>query len=313
MDWDTGDRSPSIMSRKRGERRSHAPVMVQEVLTWLQADRWGIFVDGTIGSGGHAKAILDHSAPRGSLVGIDWDPEALERARENLRHCEDRLWLQEGNYKDMGRILQRLGIHQVNGILLDLGASWEQLTCGHRGFSLMAPGPLDMRFNPMTPMTAERIVNHWPQERLQALFRRCGEERWAARVARAIVRSRPLTSTKDLADLVARVVPGRPRRLHPATRVFQALRIEVNSELQNVEQGLREAARCLAPGARLCVISYHSLEDGLTKRVFRELSAPTMGGVFCVLNVKPIMATREEVDKNPSARGAKLRVLQRVG
>lgn len=161
-------------------------------------------------------------------------------------------------------------------------------------------------------MTAEGIVNHWPQGRLQALFRHYGEERWAGRVARAIVRSRPLASTRDLADLVARVVPGGPRRVHPATRVFQALRIEVNGELQNLEQGLREAAECLAPGARLCVISYHSLEDRLTKRVFRELSAPGVERAFRVLSAKPIRATREEVNNNPSARSAKLRVLQRA-
>lgn len=301
------------MSRAGGQRCSHLPVMVQEVLTWLQVEKGGLFVDGTIGSGGHAREILELSAPRGSLVGIDWDPEALDRARENLRDYADRVWLQEGNYKDMGQILQRLGIHEANGILLDLGASREQLTCGERGFSIMVPGPLDMRFNPRTLTTAERIVNHWPQGRLQALFRQFGEERWAGRVARAIVRSRPLTSTKDLADLVARVVPGRTRRVHPATRVFQALRIEVNGELQNVEQGLREAARCLASGARLCVISYHSLEDGLAKRVFRELSAPGPERAFRVLSAKPIRATREEVNRNPSARGAKLRVLQRAG
>jgi len=246
-------------------------------------------------------------------VGIDWDPEALDRARENLRGYGDRLWLLHGNYKDMAAILRPFGIVEVDGILLDLGASLEQLTCGHRGFSLMAPGPLDMRFNPLNPITAERIVNQWPQGKLEALFRCCGEERWAGRIARAIVRSRPLTSTTDLAALVARVVPGRNRRIHPATRVFQALRIEVNGELENVDQGIREAARCLAPGGRLCVISYHSLEDRLAKRVFREMSALTAGHAFQVLTAKPIRPSGDEIEANPSARGAKLRVLQRVG
>jgi len=285
--------------------------MVEEVVEALDAGpRGGVFVDGTVGSGGHARAILERASPAGRLIGIDKDPEALARAKENLACFGDRVLLRRGSYVDLLRILGELGLARVRGVLLDLGASYEQLTSAQRGFSLMGCGPLDMRFDPDSPLTAHQIVNYWSERDLRELFRSKGEEPWAGRIARAIVRNRPLQTTTQLAELVARTVPGRKSRIHPATRVFQALRMEVNQELPNISRGVEEAVECLEPGARLCVITYHSLEDRLIKALMRGKAA--LGDRFRVLTRKPTRPAPQEVARNPSARSAKLRVLERL-
>ena len=292
--------------------RPHRPVLVQEVLAAMAVRPGGLYVDGTIGGGGHARALLAASAPDGRLVGIDWDPAALDRARRNLAGLEDRVFLHQANYGDVEEILGRGRVGRVQGVLLDLGASLEQLTSPERGFSIQADGPLDMRYSPGNPVTAMEIVNHRPQRVLEEIFRRYGEERWAGRIARAIVRSRPLATSQELARLVVAVVPGKRGRIHPATRVFQALRIEVNQELGNLEHGIRGGAACLERAGRLCVISYHSLEDGLVKRLFREMVASTGKGIFRILTPKPIRPGAAEIRENPSARSAKLRILERM-
>jgi len=295
-----------------GSQRSHQPVMVEEVLAGLHVHPDGFYVDGTIGGGGHARAILERSAPSGQVLGIDWDPEGLERARRNLSSFGERILLHEGDYGDIQEILAQRGIKGVQGILLDLGASHEQLTSGERGFSIRAPGPLDMRFSPRSAVTAQEILNHRSERDLQELFLTKGEERWAGRIARAIVRSRPLGDAQHLAQLVARVVPGERGRIHPATRVFQALRMEVNQELCNIERGVEGGAACLEVVGRLCVITYHSLEDRVVKRLFREHPASEGEKAFGILTPKPIRPSADEVRANPSARSAKLRILERV-
>jgi 16S rRNA (cytosine1402-N4)-methyltransferase len=282
---------------------------VQEVLEGLDVHPQGLYVDATIGSGGHTKAILEYAAPNGRVLGIDWDPEALQRAKKNLKSYGDRVLFQEGNYVDIESILGQRGLKKVQGVLLDLGASYEQLTAKDRGFSVRVSGPLDMRYSPRNSLTADHIVNHRSERELKELFQSYGEERWAGRIARALVRCRPFRSTGELAQLVARVVPGRRGRIHPATRVFQALRIEVNRELQNVENGIRGAAACLEKGGRLCVISYHSLEDRVVKRLFKEMASSEGGTGFRVLTRKPIRPSPDEVRDNPRARGAKFRIL----
>ncbi len=301
--------SPSSSGGNPGQ--AHIPVMAEQVIRALNAGpEGGVFLDGTVGSGGHARLILEHSSPEGRLIGIDTDPDALDRARKNLSCFGDRVVLRRGNYADLGRILGEVGFFWVKGVLLDLGASYEQLTSAPRGFSLKGCGPLDMRFDPESPLTAHQIVNFWSEVELRDLFRSKGEEPYAGRIARAIVRARPIQTTQQLAELVARTVPARRTRIHPATRVFQALRMEVNQELSNISRGVEAAAQCLEPGGRLCVITYHSLEDRLVKSLMRGKAASKER--FGLPARKPILPSPEEVAQNPRARSAKLRVLERL-
>ncbi|MEJ5374996.1 MAG: 16S rRNA (cytosine(1402)-N(4))-methyltransferase RsmH [bacterium] len=289
----------------------HVPVMAEEVARALNVGpQGGVFVDGTVGSGGHARIILERSSPSGQLIGIDKDPEALARAKQNLSCFKERVVLQRGNYADVRQILNEAGFLEVKGILLDLGASYEQLTSATRGFSFRGCGPLDMRFDPDDPITAHQIVNFWSENELRDLFRSKAQEPWAGRIARAIVRARPIQTTSQLAELVSRAVPPRSTRIHPATRVFQALRMEVNQELSNIARGLEAATRCLEPGGRLCVITYHSLEDKLVKSMMRDKAS--LQSPFRVITRKPMTPSAEEVKRNPSARSAKLRVLERT-
>lgn len=307
--WKGGDGLPRGGSRQPGP--GHRPVMVEEVV-WALAvgPQGGLYVDGTVGGGGHARAILERSSPNGQLIGIDRDPEALDRARHNLAPFGDRVILRQGNYAELREILAELGVAWVRGVLLDLGASYEQLTSAERGFSFRGCGPLDMRFGPDGELTAQEIVNSWPEPELRDLFRSKGEEPWAARIARAIVRARPIDTTAQLAELVAGAVPARKGRIHPATRVFQALRMEVNQELYHIERGVEAAAQSLEPGGRFCVITYHSLEDRLVKvRMGKKVAHKER---FRLLTSKPIRPTPQEVAGNPSARSAKLRVLERI-
>jgi 16S rRNA (cytosine1402-N4)-methyltransferase len=286
--------------------------MLKDVLDGLAVRPGGFYVDGTIGGGGHTRGILEHSDPDGRVLGIDWDPGSLERARVNLESFGDRLLLQEGNYGDLPEILTGQGLGPVDGILLDLGASYEQLTSSEGGFSIRTSGPLDMRFSPRTRTNAGAVLNHRSEGELREIFRVKGEERWAGRIARAIVRSRPLSTTDELARVVARAVPGRRGRIHPATRVFQALRMEVNQELENIQRGIQRGAGCLTRKGRLCVITYHSLEDRLVKGLFRGKDTLDAAERFRVLTRKPVRPSAEEIRINPSARSAKLRILERM-
>lgn len=296
----------------------HRPVMVEEVLDLLAVRPGGRYLDGTVGEGGHALALLRASAPDGRLLGLDLDPVALERARRRLAPFEGRVRLVRASYARMGEVARAEGFAPVDGVLLDLGLSSLQLEGEERGFSFHQDAPLDMRFDPDQPLTAADLVNRLPERELARLLREYGEEPRARAIARAVVRHRPVRTARQLARIVEGAV-GRRGRLHPATRTFQALRIAVNRELEVLEEGLREAVDLLAPGGRLAVLSYHSLEDRIVKRFLREMARgctcpPDLprcrcgrGPVLRPLTRKPVRPRPEEVRENPRARSARLR------
>jgi 16S rRNA (cytosine1402-N4)-methyltransferase len=283
----------------------HVPVLVAEVLDALRPTPGESFVDGTVGGGGHAEAISDRVGPTGLVIGLDRDDAALERVAQRL--AGRAVKLVNSNYCDLPEVLAQLDIAGVHGVLLDLGLSSDQLADTERGFSFSSTGPLDLRFNTMAGEPATRLIERLSADHLQQLFSRYGEERYSPRIARKIVevrRKHPIRTSADLAELVASVVPRTrdSERIHPATRVFQALRIAVNDELKSLEIGLRRIVDCLLPGGRFAVISFHSLEDRLVKEAFRNdpRLEPTTR--------RPIEASEAELDVNPRARSAKLRV-----
>jgi 16S rRNA (cytosine1402-N4)-methyltransferase len=307
----------------------HVSVMPGEVLELLAPRPGGIYLDGTVGGGGHAGLILEASSPDGRLIGLDQDPGALAAAARVLAPFGARVTLCHGSFATLDRQLADLGIEEVDGILLDLGVSSHQLDTPERGFSFREDGPLDMRMDPAQPVSAIDILARDDAEELKRIFREYGEERWAGRIAREIVRTRnevPLTTTRQLADLVCRVVPGgyQPQRIHPATRIFQALRIAVNSELEALQSGLAAALRSLRPGGRLVVISFHSLEDRLVKQGFREAAStcscpPRLPVCVCnrkaqvkILTTRGIRPAEAETIVNPRARSAVLRAAERL-
>jgi len=302
---------------------SHVPVLVEQVAALLlPADR---VIDGTVGAGGHARALLEAGA--GAVLGLDVDSSALALARETLAPYQGRARLARASYASMAAEAARLGWDSVDAVLLDLGVSSMQLDTPARGFAFSADGPLDMRFDPHSDRpTAAELVNHLDESELAALFRDYGEEPHSRRLARAVVQARPLETTGQLAEVIARAVPRRPGdRLHPATLVFQALRIAVNDELATVRQALPAAVNLLRPGGRLAVISFHSLEDRIVKQFFKEASAdclcpPQVPVCVCghrasvrLLTRKPITADAEEAARNPRSRSAKLRAVERLG
>ncbi|MER3400269.1 MAG: 16S rRNA (cytosine(1402)-N(4))-methyltransferase [Thermoflexus sp.] len=303
----------------------HIPVLLREVLDGLKVQPGGRYIDATVGGGGHAAAILERSAPDGRLLGIDRDPEVLERARERLRPFGERVVLAQGSYAELRRLAVRYDFLEVDGILFDLGLSSWQLSDPHRGFSFQIEGPLDMRYDPGQGIPASEIVNRWPEKELAALIRRYGEERYARRIARAIVRHRPIRTTTELAALIARTVGWGRDDLHPATRTFLALRIAVNDELSALEQALPQAVSLLKPGGRLAVIAFHSLEDRIVKTFFQReardcLCPPQVPVCTCghratlrLITRKPIRPSEEEVRVNPRARSARLRIAERLG
>jgi len=285
----------------------------------------GRYVDGTLGAGGHAAGLLEASAPDGCLLGLDVDPAAIELARKRLEPFAARAFLRQASYTTLPEQLQDLGWRQVDGILLDFGVSSMQLDAAERGFSFQADAPLDMRFDPGQELSAADLVNELPEAELADLIYRYGEERQSRQIARAIVRSRPLETTWQLAGVVAQAA-GRQRsgqRIHPATRTFQALRIQVNRELEAVETVLPLAAAALAPGGRLAVIAFHSLEDRLVKEFIRRESRDclcpprqpvcTCGHRASLVDVthRPLQATAEEIARNPRSRSARLRVAEK--
>lgn len=303
--------------------------MAEEVLHYLEPRRGGIYLDGTLGGGGHARLILEATSPDGILVGLDHDAEALEAAGSSLAEFGDRVMLRQGNFAEMASHLDTLGVAMLDGVVLDLGVSSYQLDSPNRGFSFREEGPLDMRMNPSAGRSAASVIAEADADHLKRIFREYGEERWAGRIAREIVAVReqqPIKTTLQLAELVSRVVPrGKgPQRIHPATRVFQALRIYVNGELDSLQAGLDAARQRLKVGGRLVVISFHSLEDRIVKQAFRALSTgcicpPRLPVCACgqkpvarLLTRKGVMATDAEVEHNPRARSAVLRAMEKL-
>jgi 16S rRNA (cytosine1402-N4)-methyltransferase len=313
------------------ETSVHIPVLYDEILAGLQIRPGGRYIDATLGAGGHAAGILRASAPNGELLGFDADPDAVSFAREALSPFGDRTTLTVANFRELKARSIALGFENVDGILMDLGLSSRQLANAGRGFAFSQDGPLDMRFDPREGQTAADLLNHLPEAELANLLWRYGEERFARRIARAIVGARPLTTSGQLAELVARTAGRRtqrgPRsgeRIHPATRTFQALRIAVNDELGALEQALPQARDLLQPGGRLAVISFHSLEDRLVKVFFRQeardcICPPEAPVCVCqhratlrLVTRKPLQPTTEEIDRNPRSRSAKLRIVERL-
>lgn len=291
----------------------HKPVLLQEVLDLLDVKPDGTYLDATVGSGGHAYEIAKR-LHTGLLIGIDWDSEALECARERLEPFGDKVRLVQANFRDLEAVLDRLAIAQVDGLLFDLGLSSMLVDSPERGFSFRSDGPLDMRMDrEHNSLTAAEIVNSYRREELIRILREYGEERWAPQIVNAIVAARkrePLERTMQLAQLVAGAIPAPARRkmkIHPATRTFQALRIAVNDELENLRAGLEAGLRRLAPGGVVVVISFHSLEDRIVKRFLRAKA--DYGEAEPSKLVRPAIG---EITENPRARSAKLRAAWRA-
>jgi 16S rRNA (cytosine1402-N4)-methyltransferase len=285
----------------------HIPVLQKEVLDFLNPKANENFVDCTIGEGGHAFAILERILPNGKLLGIDWTRELIESLMAKAGSLNKNLILVCDNFANLKNIVKRCGFGQVSGVLFDLGLSSWHLEKSGRGFSFSRDEPLDMRFQ--GGVTAQEIVNWWPQKELERMLKEYGEERFAKRIANEIVRSRekePITSTLQLVSIIERAVPYwyQKRRIHPATKTFQALRIAVNDELNNLGRALPQAIEVLKPGGRLVVISFHSLEDRIVKNFLRENSRK---GLLKVLTKKPVKPSAEEVKVNPRSRSARLR------
>jgi 16S rRNA (cytosine1402-N4)-methyltransferase len=305
----------------------HEPVMLQEVIDWLCINKNGVYVDCTVGGAGHAEAILKET--KGRLVGIDCDEEALQAAEKKLAPFGPRQVLVKANFADLGKVLENLQIKKVDGVLLDLGVSSFQLDKAERGFSFGKLAPLDMRMDQKLKLSAYDIVNSFSQKDLGKIIRDFGEEKMAGRIARAISQKRhlsPIKTTVELAAIVAAAMPAkfRHQKIHPATRTFQAIRIAVNQELDNIKPAISAAVNVLTPGSRIGIISFHSLEDRLVKNEFRSLT----GRCTCprdipvcichreaklkVLTRKALIASPAETENNPRARSAKLRVAERV-
>jgi 16S rRNA (cytosine1402-N4)-methyltransferase len=281
----------------------HVPVMLDEVVQWLEPRAGMVLVDGTLGGGGHTRALAERVGPEGLVIALDRDPAAVEAAKINLAGLPVRPL--HGNYCDLPEVLAEQHVTAIDGVVLDLGLSSDQLADPERGFSFSSDGPLDLRFDPTRGEPASRLVNRLSAQHLADLIYTFGEERYSRRIAAAIVERReqhPIESAADLAQVVRRAVPGPRQRIDPATRTFQALRIAVNDELKSLNIGLRRIPDCLKPGARMVVISFHSLEDRPVKEAFRE--DPRLE----VLTKKPITAGPEELARNSRSRSAKLRV-----
>ena len=306
----------------------HDPVLAEEVTEALlpPLEHGGVLVDATLGRAGHARRLLDSSSAF-ELVGIDRDPDALEAARAGLAEHSSRVRLVRDDFKDLASLLERLGVAEVAGVLLDLGVSSPQLDEAHRGFSYRARGPLDMRMDPTGGATAHDVVNHYTSRDLADVIRRYGEERFARRIATSIERARPIEDTLTLAEVVKEAIPAATRRTggHPAKRTFQAIRIEVNKELDALETVLPGAVEALRPGGRLAVLTYHSGEDRIAKRFIadraRNCTCPPdfpicVCGAEATLRLvtrKPITPGEEELARNPRSSSARLRVAEKLG
>ena len=301
----------------------HQPVLYHEIILALNPISAGRYVDGTLGAGGHARGILNTSSPDGILLGLDLDPVALALAKKNLASFGDRMIIKKASFSTLTDQLGQLGWSEIDGMLLDLGASSMQFDTPDRGFSFQTSGDLDMRFDPTNPLTASILVNESSESELASILSHYGEEPHSRRIARAIVATRPITNTLHLAEVIRSTNPVR-EKIHPATRTFQALRIAVNDELLSLERVLPQAIRSLKIGGRLAVISFHSLEDRIVKKFFRQESKdcicpPRQPVCTCdhqasvrEINHRPYLATKEEIEINPRSRSAKLRVAEKI-
>ena len=292
----------------------HIPVLVEEVMTLLNCQPGCVYVDGTLGGGGHALEILRRTSPDGTLIGVEWDDEAISEACNALREFGERAKIFRENFIHIPSVLKSVKIEQVDGILLDLGLSSLQLAKGERGFSFKEESPLDMRMDQRLAVTAADLVNRLDEKELEDTLTEYGEERWARRIAAAIVQERekgPVQTTQALRRIVHQAVPRRfhSRKIDPATRAFQALRIRVNNELENLK-GISETGwKLLKKGGRICIISFHSLEDRIVKVTFRRLERE---GGLRIITKKPIVPSEEERKRNPRSRSAKLRCAEKV-
>lgn len=304
--WVTHINEPAVSLDPNSPKPVHRSVLLNEVLSWFPPREGAVLVDGTVGAGGHAAALATRVGSTGRVIGLDRDPEMLALAGQATSGLP--VSLVQAPYSDLADILYKLELDAVDGILLDLGLSSDQLAWAERGFSFAADGPLDMRFDPNASLTAAEVVNTWKEEELANLFFEYGEERYSRRVAKRIVEGRrivPITTTGRLAEIVRKSIPGKWGPIDPATRVFQALRIRVNDELDHLESILEQLPELLHPGGRAVIISFHSLEDRRVKVAFRD--DPNLKA----LTRKPVMASAEEMAVNPRARSAKLRVAER--
>ena len=302
---------------------SHTPVLLSETLRSLAVQPGGRYIDCTLGGGGHAAAILEHSSPGGQLLGIDADPKAIEIARERLQHYQNATVLVNDNFANLQSICLKYDFSPVHGILFDLGLSSLQLNGSGRGFSFQHDAPLDMRFDPQQEVTAADIVNTFPEAKLAHLIRTYGEEVYNHRIASRIVVERPITTTLQLARVIEKAV-GRRGKLHPATKTFQALRIAVNQELEHLETALRQAIDLLGCEGRLVVISYHSLEDRIVKQLLQReargcICPPGTPACVCghtpqlrLINRKIVTPSVTEIEINPRSRSARLRAAARI-
>lgn len=289
---------------------SHAPVLVEALLSWLKPKDGGLYVDATLGLGGHTRALLEASAPGGRVIGFEWDEQAAAIAGENLAAFADRVQILSASYTALQEELARLAVGSIDGLVADLGVSSLQLDVRERGFSFQGDAPLDMRMDRRRRPDAAELLADLSEERLADLLYYYGEERQARRIARHLVQARqraPITSTGQLAQLVAGAVPARyhPRRVHVATKTFQALRMAVNGELENIRALLAAAPKLLRPGGRMAVIAFHSLEDRLVKQAFAK------SALVQALHKKPLLPSAVESEDNPRARSARMRVAQR--
>jgi 16S rRNA (cytosine1402-N4)-methyltransferase len=299
------------MSLTMSAEPTHMPVLLEETIEALNVQPGGRYIDGTLGLGGHAAAILEHSSPGGQLLGIDADPKAIEVARARLEAYSDSILLVNQNFADLQSTCVKYGFFPVHGILFDLGLSSLQLEQDDRGFSFQHDALLDMRLSPNQEVTAAIIINASPEGQLARLIKEYGEERYSRQIARRIVRQRPITTTSQLVEVIEQAVGERRGRIHPATRTFQALRIAVNQELEHLESALNQAVDLLGFGGRLVVINYHSLEDRIVKNFMRQQAS---GGEACLrlVNKKVITPSLAEVHYNPRCRSAKLRAAERI-
>jgi 16S rRNA (cytosine1402-N4)-methyltransferase len=307
-----------------GEISPHLPVLYNEIIHAIHPVSAGRYIDATVGAGGHAWGILNASMPEGLLLGLDIDPQALALAVQKLEVYHGRFTLIKASYTALDQQAALLGWNLVQGIILDLGASSMQFDTPERGFSFQVDGPLDMRFDPGSGLKASKLINQLPEDELANLIWRFGEEHRARRIAKMIVASRPLETTRQLAEVVALAVGKRRGKLHPATLTFQALRIAVNHELDALQEVLPIALKTLAPGGRLAIISFHSLEDRLVKQFFAQESKDCIcppGQPVCTCGHKaiislitrhPLMPTQIEINHNPRARSARLRVVEKL-
>jgi 16S rRNA (cytosine1402-N4)-methyltransferase len=316
--------TPQGVGHGGGREASHVPVLLKEAIDFLNVRRGGTYIDATVGLGGHSYEIAKRLGAPGHLIGLDKDPAALQIAQRKLAPAKPdssagvspanadwpKVTLLQTSFAEVG---ERFGKNFADGLLADIGVSSLQLDDAARGFSFQADGPLDMRMDPRSERTAEQVVNHLDERELADVIYEFGEERRSRRIARAIVRSRPIRSTAHLADVIsaaARPMNSEQRRIHPATRTFQALRIFVNRELDDLTALMNAAPRILKPGGRVVVISFHSLEDRIVKDAFRQ--AGNKYKFFRVLTKKPVTASEEEQDRNPRARSAKLRAAEKI-